>query len=280
MDAFRGAFPYARTDLGSAQRHADRELDRAISSTLINEFELHAFARRGLHQRLAGTDLYTRQAPASTIRTSTLRTKRFRTRSRRSRLPISRRSTVVRIPRRRAGRSTRSNNATTFLKGRHTFKAGVVVEYSGQDDFDQINVQPIPGSTNNQNGRFQFPDTRAGGTTGVAMANAAHGAVQQLCGDRAAGLHQVSLAEHGHFVQDSWRPTGKLTVEGGVRWAYWPPWYSIDQQHRHLRSCGLRHGQPASSADDGPDRVRSPLQRHRASWRRIRGGGERPCGGE
>ena len=29
------------------------------------------------------------------------------------------------------------------------------------------------------------------------------------------------------FVQDSWRPTGKLTVEGGVRWVYWPPWYSL-----------------------------------------------------
>ena len=53
------------------------------------------------------------------------------------------------------------NNATTYLKGRHTFKAGISVEYSGQDDFDQINVQPIPGSTNNQNGRFQFTNARA-----------------------------------------------------------------------------------------------------------------------
>ncbi len=28
------------------------------------------------------------------------------------------------------------------------------------------------------------------------------------------------------FVQDSWKPTAALTVEGGVRWVYWPPWYS------------------------------------------------------
>jgi len=28
------------------------------------------------------------------------------------------------------------------------------------------------------------------------------------------------------FVQDSWKPSAALTVEGGVRWVYWPPWYS------------------------------------------------------
>ena len=28
------------------------------------------------------------------------------------------------------------------------------------------------------------------------------------------------------FVQDSWKPTSNLTIEGGIRWAFWPPWYS------------------------------------------------------
>ena len=28
------------------------------------------------------------------------------------------------------------------------------------------------------------------------------------------------------FVQDSWKPSSALTIEGGVRWVYWPPWYS------------------------------------------------------
>ena len=28
------------------------------------------------------------------------------------------------------------------------------------------------------------------------------------------------------FVQDSWKPNANLTVEGGFRYVFWPPWYS------------------------------------------------------
>src|SRR6185295_17901889 len=52
----------------------------------------------------------------------------------------------------------------SWVKGRHSLKAGVFVEYSGEDDFDQINVAGQPGDTNNQNGRFEFTDGRTGGT--------------------------------------------------------------------------------------------------------------------
>ena len=54
------------------------------------------------------------------------------------------------------------SDTPTWVKNRHTFKGGIVFEYSGEDDFDQINVQPIPGSTNNQNGRFQFTNSSTG----------------------------------------------------------------------------------------------------------------------
>jgi len=62
----------------------------------------------------------------------------------------------------------------SYLKGRHSFKTGIFVEYSGEDDFDQINVSAQPGDTNNQNGRFEFTDSRTGGS-GLAVANAAMG---------------------------------------------------------------------------------------------------------
>jgi len=57
------------------------------------------------------------------------------------------------------------SDTLTHVRSRHTFKVGAYVEYSGEDDFDQINVQAnLPGDTNNQNGRFEFNDGRAGGT--------------------------------------------------------------------------------------------------------------------
>ena len=116
-------------------------------------------------------------------------------------------------------------NTTTWVKGRHTFKAGVAFEYSGEDDFDQINVSAIPGSTNNQNGRFEFSDTRAGGT-GTAMANLAMGRFTNYAELGQRNFTKWRALATDVFVQDSWRPSAKLTVEGGVRYVYWPPWHS------------------------------------------------------
>ena len=47
----------------------------------------------------------------------------------------------------------------TWVKGNHTFKAGVLFERSGQNDRDQVNVTGIPGGANNQNGGFSFSDS-------------------------------------------------------------------------------------------------------------------------
>ena len=110
------------------------------------------------------------------------------------------------------------SNATTWVKGRHTFKGGVIVEYSGEDDFDQINVQAVPGGTNNQNGRFEFRDTRAGGT-GLAISDMALGLFSNYAelGERAFTKWRSLGIDI--FVQDSWKPRSDLTIEGGVRWA-------------------------------------------------------------
>ena len=101
--------------------------------------------------------------------------------------------------------ATRSRPASSF-------------EYSGEDDFDQINVQPIPGSTNNQNGRFEFANSTAG-----AHRRSASRTPRSACSPttpRSASAPSPSGARSATdlFVQDSWRPTSKLTVEGGVRW--------------------------------------------------------------
>ena len=61
------------------------------------------------------------------------------------------------------------NEAATYLKGRHTFKTGVMFEYSGEDDFDQINVSAVGDFTNNQNGRFTFRNARQITGTGIGQ---------------------------------------------------------------------------------------------------------------
>ena len=116
-------------------------------------------------------------------------------------------------------------DTTTWVKGRHTIKGGIVFEYSGEDDFDQINVQPIPGSTNNQNGRVRFSNGGAN-RTGVAVADAALGLFDSYAEIGQRALTKWRALASDMFVQDSWRPTSKLTVEGGVRYVLWPPWYS------------------------------------------------------
>ena len=163
-----------------------------------------------------------------------------------------------------------------YLKGRHTFKAGIVVEYSGQDDFDQINVQPIPGSTNNQNGRFQFTNARARPGRRSRTPRWARSPATPRSASAAETKYR-SLATD-LFVQDSWRPTDKLTVEGGVRWVYWPPWYSKENNIATFDAGRyILTNQAVIDPDNWSHRLGSPIQRHRAPWRWLRKYRDRPA---
>lgn len=118
-----------------------------------------------------------------------------------------------------------SDNISKIV-GNHTIKAGALFERLGQNDFDQINVQGIPGSTNNQNGRFEFTNTRTGAnTTGLAIANAAMGLFTNYAelGTRAYTPYRSHMFEW--FVQDSWKATPKLRLELGLRHTLMNPYY-------------------------------------------------------
>jgi hypothetical protein len=124
-----------------------------------------------------------------------------------------------------AGPIYQLSNNITKIAGNHTFKAGVLWERSGQNDFDQINVSGVPGGTNNQNGRFIFQDTRSGASsTGTGIANAAMGLFSTYAeiGPRAYTPYRSHMAEF--FVQDSWRVNSKLKFEYGFR-ATWQNGY-------------------------------------------------------
>ncbi|MBI5281925.1 MAG: carboxypeptidase regulatory-like domain-containing protein [Candidatus Solibacter usitatus] len=115
----------------------------------------------------------------------------------------------------------------TKIRGNHTIKAGFLWERSGQNDFDQINVTGVPGGTNNQNGRFEFNDTRPGGApgTGTGLGNVALGLFSAYAeiGPRAYTPYRSHQLEF--FGQDSWRVNDKLKIEYGVR-ATWMNGYA------------------------------------------------------
>ncbi len=119
-----------------------------------------------------------------------------------------------------------ADNITKVL-GNHTLKAGFNFEYSGENNFDQITVSNTPGSTNNQNGKFTFTDKRSGGgTTGIAIANAAEGLFDTYgeIGQRSYTLYRGTMYEG--FLQDQWRASSKLVIEAGIRYSWYNPYYA------------------------------------------------------
>jgi hypothetical protein len=225
VDAFRGDLPLARTDWDRPNTTLAASWTGTLRQNLINEFTygysldevyINVFREGGLFERSRYGIDYPYVFPQNkeifdkipTISISGFRTVDGGPYPASSLGPIH----------------TWSDNLT-WLKGRHTFKTGVFIEYSGEDDFDQINVTPLPGDTNNQNGRFEFTDGRAGGT-GLAIANAAMGLFTSYgeIGQRA--LTKWRGLGTDLFVQDSWKPWDNLTVEYGTRYAIWKPWYA------------------------------------------------------
>lgn len=121
-----------------------------------------------------------------------------------------------------------ADNVSWAPSGRHTVKFGFYFERAQQNNMDQIVVSSnVPGGTNNQNGRFEFSPTGNPNTTSVAIANAALGYFNSYgeVGQRAYTLLRSNALEA--FIQDTWRIRSNLTLEIGVRYAYYQPWYAL-----------------------------------------------------
>jgi carboxypeptidase family protein len=225
VDAFRGTFPFARTDWERPNFTSTLSWTSNIRSNLINEATyaysrddvfINVFTESGLHKRSRTGINYPYIFPANKEIDDKIPTVNIDNMSGFDGGPY---------PSSSSGPIHTWSNTTTWVKGRHTYKGGVFVEYSGEDDFDQINVSAIPGGTNNQNGQFEFRNNRSGGT-GVAIADMALGLYTNYAelGQRAFTKWRALATDF--FVQDSWKPTANLTLEGGVRYVLWPPWYS------------------------------------------------------
>ncbi len=119
-----------------------------------------------------------------------------------------------------------ADNITKVI-GSHTLKAGFNFEYAGENNFDQITVSNTPGSTNNQNGKFTFTDSRLGAaSTSIGVANAAEGLFDTYgeIGQRSYTLYRSTMYEG--FFQDQWRAKPNLVIEAGLRYSYYNPYYA------------------------------------------------------
>ncbi len=118
-------------------------------------------------------------------------------------------------------------NNFTWISGSHTFKFGGNIEHAQQNNFDQIIIGNVPGGTNNQNGRFEFLDSGNPQSTGLAVANAALGVFNSYgeIGQRAYTLLRSHAVET--FFQDTWRVNQRLTLELGLRYSWYQPWFAV-----------------------------------------------------
>ncbi len=118
-----------------------------------------------------------------------------------------------------------SDNLTKIL-GNHQIRGGFLFERSGENDYDQINVNGVPGGTNNQNGRFVFTDTRPGGS-GTSVADAALGLFNTYTelGNRSYTPYRGQMYEW--FLQDGWKASTKLHIDYGLRQSIIQPYYSL-----------------------------------------------------
>jgi hypothetical protein len=108
------------------------------------------------------------------------------------------------------------NDTISLIKGAHALKAGFYVE----------RARNYEGATSTFAGNFVFQnDANNPLNSGYSYANAALGNFQQYTesSTRPSGEGRQSIAEW--FVQDSWKATRHLTIEGGIRFAWFNQWY-------------------------------------------------------
>lgn len=107
------------------------------------------------------------------------------------------------------------SNTSTWLRGQHAFKGGILFAFESKNEF----------SNNETQGRYTFG--AGGGRT--AFQNFLTGNRDQACGAPCTYAEpltdiysQMRFNRYEAFIQDTWRPTSRLTVDLGVRYALYP----------------------------------------------------------
>ncbi len=253
IDAFSDWVPLRADGLGSAERHADSQLDRHAEQQPPERAQLLALARRSVHQRVHRVGPLPGAAHSGINYPYIFANQGKEIEDKIPSINIAQFSSIDGgpYPASSQGPIHTLSNVSTLVKGRHTFKAGVVLEYSGEDDFDQINVASIPGGTNNQNGLFEFQDARRRWDRRRDRQRGPR-PVQQLRRARPARLYQVAVARDRHLLPGLVEADGQPDAGRRHPVGLLATVVLDDEQHRQLRPAVLRSGDGRRSSTRVP----------------------------
>ena len=119
------------------------------------------------------------------------------------------------------GKIFQFSDTLTKIVGKHILKFGAWIEQDGENDNDQLII-----GGQNLNGTFTFAATNNPHSTGLPLADMLLGAFDNYAEYGFRNLTPWVAWQQGYFAQDTWKVTPRLTIEGGLRWDYFPNYHS------------------------------------------------------
>lgn len=113
------------------------------------------------------------------------------------------------------------SDTLTKIVGKHILKFGAWIEHDGENDDDQLII-----GGQNLNGTFTLAATNDPHSTGLPIADLLLGASDNYAEYGFRNETPWSSWQQGYFGQDTWKITPNLTIEGGLRWDYFPNYNS------------------------------------------------------
>ena len=144
------------------------------------------------------------------------------------------------------GKIFQFSDTLTKTLGKHIFKFGAWIEQDGENDDDQLII-----GGQNLNGTFTLAATNNPHSTGLPIADMLLGVFDNYAEYGFRNETPWASWQQGYFGQDTWKITPHLTIEGGLRWDYFPNY--------HARWCNFAMFNPLSySTFSGTQQVIDP----------------------
>lgn len=113
------------------------------------------------------------------------------------------------------------SDVITKVHRNHTLKFGAWIEHDGENDDDQLVI-----GGQNLNGTFSLGATNNPHSTGLPVADLLLGVFDNYAEYGFRNETPWAAWQQGYFGQDSWKVRKNLTIEGGLRWDYFPNYSS------------------------------------------------------